>query len=245
MEQNSGALLEADSVLDDDSQLGENTYLGEDEEIPIEKESGGTASHSYLVFKTSKLTEASLELGLHGPVPSTTYRSKLRLATSFGFGSSAAFMNWIDSEAFKPYYSDLQARLQQYVSTEDIKNLRHKPRLMHVQKALVQGERYGIQRYSRRSGPDIESFSAIDFYALFLFYVVEYNSLYAEGAFFGKKMTIEDMQARVWQAMLRANLENTTRRSREEQSTGEASSSVDSHSGEAGEVTEAAVPKEV
>ena len=235
MEHNSGELLEADSVLEDGSQLGDD-----------DKESGGTASHSYLVFKTSKLTEASLELGLHGPIPSTTYRSKPRLATSFGFASSAAFDNWMDSEAFKPYHSNLQESIQQYVSTEDIKNLRHKPRLMHVQKALVQGERYGIQRYSRRSGPDLESFSAIDFYALFLFYVVEYNSLYAEGAFFGKKMTVEEMQARVWQAMLRANLENTTRRSREEQSTAEASSSVDdSHNGEAGEVTEAAVPKEV
>lgn len=52
-------------------------------------------------------------------------------------------------------------------------------------------------------------------------------------------MSVEDMQSRVWQAMLRASLEDTTRRSREEQTTRQASSSMGSDNGEAGKVTEA------
>ncbi|KFY27459.1 hypothetical protein V493_03477 [Pseudogymnoascus sp. VKM F-4281 (FW-2241)] len=176
-------------VVDNDSQLYANANLGEDHRAPAENE--------------------STKLGLHGRVPCRTHRSISRLAASFGFISDAAMKGWIDSEAFSPFYAALQANLQKYGSTEKVRNLSQKPRLTNVQKALVRGEQKGVRKFSRRSEPDLENFRDAEFYALFLFLVVDYNSKEREGAFFGENMTTEDMQARVWEAMLRANHEET------------------------------------
>ncbi|KAL5347602.1 hypothetical protein ACLOAV_007011 [Pseudogymnoascus australis] len=157
---------EPDSVVEYDSQLGDNTVLGEDDQAHIENKSGGTAPDCRLVFKTLKLTEILLDLGLHGPIPSTTYRSKSRLAASFGLDNSAALKDWMDSKAFKCYYSDLLASLQKYVSAEDMKKLRRGLRLTLVQNTLKEGEQCGHCKFSARHGIKLETFSAIDFYAL-------------------------------------------------------------------------------
>lgn len=117
--------------------------------------------------------------------------------------------SWMDSEAFSPFFAALQANLQKYGSTERYKNMSQKPRLTNVQKALVRGEQNGGRKFSCRSEPDLENFRDAEFYALFLFLVVDYNSKKRDGAFFGENMTTEDMQARVWEAMLRANHEET------------------------------------
>ena len=56
-------------------------------------------------------------------------------------------------------------------------------------------ERFGINKYSRRAGPNFDSFGELDYYAQSHFYMVEFNSVDRRGAFFGKKMSIQDMQA--------------------------------------------------
>lgn len=190
--------------------------------------------------------EVSQEFGLFGPIASNTHKSVTRLSHAFGFGSDASFETWLDGDGFKPFYDELQEALRNFSGSVDTtKKSRQGPRLMAVQKAITAGESYGKQRYSRRSGPITTDFSELDFYALCVFEIVDFNTVNCNGAFFSKKVPVPDMQVRVWHAMRRANLENTTRRNREEQSTAEASNSVDSHNGEAGEVAEAEVPKEV
>lgn len=159
-----------------------------------------------------KSTEFSGEFGVHGPVPPNTYRSKERLAAVFGFKSEDTFLMWVDSEGFKPYYRNLQKGLTK--SNNGTKRSRQGPQLQIVQSAIEEGERFGINKFSRRSGPDLDNFAEIDHYALCLFYMTEFNCTDRRGAFFGKKMTVSDVQTRIWQAILHANYESAPSRQR-------------------------------
>lgn len=142
-----------------------------------------------------KSTEVSRDFGIHGPVLPTTHKSKERLAVAFGFKSEDAFTTWINSYAFMPFYTDMQRGLQKL--NNGIKRPRQGPQLGLVQQAIEDGEQYGINKYSRRAGPEFEHFVELDYYAQALFYIVEYNSRERLGAFFGKNMTTQEMQARI------------------------------------------------
>lgn len=74
-----------------------------------------------------------------------------------------------------------------------------------VQNAIEISERFGINKYSRCVGLNLDRIGELDYYALALFYMVEYNSVDCRDAFFGNKMSVSDMQARLWQALLYAN----------------------------------------
>ncbi|OBT87119.1 hypothetical protein VE02_02228 [Pseudogymnoascus sp. 03VT05] len=146
-------------------------------------------------------TEASSDLGLYSPVLPKTHRSIPRLSHAFGFKSDASFCMWMDGDGFKPFYDDPQKNLQGIQRSTDT-----------VQKALEAGESYGKQRYSRRSGPVTTDFSEIDFYALCLFNIVDFNTVNRNGAFFNKRVSNPEMQIRVWQAILHANHSNAPSR---------------------------------
>lgn len=158
-------------------------------------------------------TEASKEFGLYGPVLPNTFKSIARLSHAFGFKSEAGFTSWMQSDGFQPFYDQLQLSLQNMsASTSNTERSRQGPQLIAVQKALVAGESFGKQKYSRRSGPITNDFSELDFYALCLFNIVDYNTVNRNGAFFNRKVSVPDMQARVWQLILHANHSNAPSR---------------------------------
>lgn len=139
--------------------------------------------------------EVSQEFGLFGPIASNTHKSVTRLSHAFGFGSDASFETWLDGDGFKPFYDELQEALRNFSGSVDTtKKSRQGPRLMAVQKAITAGESYGKQRYSRRSGPITKDFSELDFYALCVFEIVDFNTVNCNGAFFSKKVSVPDMQ---------------------------------------------------
>lgn len=205
--------------------------------MKVTKRSGSTASHSYFAPKIVKLTEVSGALRLDGPVPPRTYLSRVRLAVVIGFPSSTDLCIWMESEAFMPYYATLQANVQNS-RIENNEQSHHMPRLATVQSAITRHELYGDKRYSLNN---VRNFcSTIDWHALFLFHAVKHNLCTRGGAFFGKKMELDDVQARIWEAMLRANHDknerqrnarrrNNARRRREQLLGIEASSSMASN----------------
>ncbi|OBT70811.1 hypothetical protein VF21_10022 [Pseudogymnoascus sp. 05NY08] len=170
---------------------GDNVQPGENDQVPVET-GGGT-----------------IEPGIHGPIPSTTYKSRERLAVAFGFSDGVALDTWMESEAFRPYFSDLQTNLDK-IAGENSGYPKISARLAGVIYAINYEEENGPKRYSRLH--QVEHFTSIDWHAVFVIHTVKHNFVNPQGAFFGKNMTPDDMRTRIWQAMLRAKLDNYRRR---------------------------------
>lgn len=116
------------------------------------------------------------------------------------------------SEAFRPYYSDLLTNLDK-ISGGGSGYSRRTIRLAGVKDAIIYEEENGAKRYSRLY--QVEHFTSMDWFAVFVMHTTEHNFVNPRGAFFGKKnMTPDDMRTRIWQAMLRARLETYRHRSR-------------------------------
>ncbi|ELR07229.1 hypothetical protein VC83_01364 [Pseudogymnoascus destructans] len=164
---------------------GDNAQPGENDQAPIETGSGS--------------------IGIHGPIPATTFRSRKRLTVAFGFSDGEALDIWMKSEAFWPYYSGLEENLD-IIGGDGSVFPKITPRFVTVIVAIAMEEEQGARRYSQFH--DIGKFIPLDLYAVFLFHAVEHNLFTPTGAFFGKNMTLEDMQVRTWQAMLRARRDN-------------------------------------
>lgn len=105
------------------------------------------------------------------------------------------------SEAFWPYYSGLEANLET-IGADGSVFPKVTPQFVTVVLAVSQEEDLGAKRYSRFH--DIGKFDPTDWYAVFLVHAVKHNFFTPTGAFFGKNMTLEDMQKRMWQALLLA-----------------------------------------
>ena len=124
------------------------------------------------------------------------------------------------SEAFKPYYKDLQVNLQTVSATAVRsfgRNQLHRQRFLMVQKAIRE-DLFGARRYIQLPVRDDGTFDAIDWHAVFLLQAVEHNLMRQTGRFYGKNMTLDGMQARIWAALTLANLEARHRQRRIERS---------------------------
>lgn len=148
-------------------------------------------------------TEVGVNLGITGPLPTNTFRSVERLADAFGFGSTDAFKSWFDSPAFQLFYNELQTHIKQY--EDPSQPPRQGPTFAAVEKATYQGERNGLMRYSSVYNLNVSDFVEVDWYALCLVRMSQYNQRSRDGAFFGKKMSQSDIHCRLWQAILRTN----------------------------------------
>ncbi|KFX99358.1 hypothetical protein O988_03904 [Pseudogymnoascus sp. VKM F-3808] len=203
-----------------DSSQGGGAQLGGSGQVPTGTESPGTASHIPLVSKASRETWALIVPGLYSPVQQRKQQSIPYLAYVLGLSTAAAFRTWMNSEAFKPYYDDLQVKLQT-VSATAVRSFgrgqRYRTRLLMVQKAIVE-KISGARRYIQLPVRDDGTFDAIDWHAVFLLQAVEHNLMRPTGPFYGKNMTLDEMQARIWAVLARANLSARHRRRGDERS---------------------------
>ncbi|KFY09942.1 hypothetical protein V491_07884 [Pseudogymnoascus sp. VKM F-3775] len=157
-------------------------------------------------------TETGINLMVTGPVPANTFKSVERLSDAFGFGSTDAFESWFESDSFKLFYNELRENLKKY--DDPSQPQRQGPQYAAVDKAIYQGERNGLMKYSSIYNLDLDEFTEIDFYALCVVKMSQFNQNSRDGAFFGKKMSLADIQCRLWHAILRANYNLPSRQAR-------------------------------
>lgn len=112
------------------------------------------------------------------------------------------------SEAFWPYYSGLEDNLD-IIGADGSVFPKRTPQFTEIMGIISNEEERGTKRYSQFH--DIGKFTPIDWYAVFLVHGVGHNLSTPTGAFFGKNMTLQDMQIRMWQAMLRVRLDKYIR----------------------------------
>lgn len=155
-------------------------------------------------------TETNVNLGITGVVPANTFKSLERLSDAFGFGSTDAFKSWFDSRAFQRFYTELRTNIKLF--EDPAQPQRPGPNFASVEKAIYQGERHGLAKYSNTDELDVDGFTEVDYYALCLVRMARCNQNTRDGAFFGKKMSLSDVQCRLWQAILRANYNNAPSR---------------------------------
>ncbi|OBT55292.1 hypothetical protein VE04_03085 [Pseudogymnoascus sp. 24MN13] len=98
-------------------------------------------------------------IGIRGPVPATTFRSRKHLALAFGFSDGEALDTWMKSEAFRPYYSGLLTNLDK-ISGGGSGYSRRTIRLAGVKDAIIYEEENGAKRYSRLY--QVEHFTSMD-----------------------------------------------------------------------------------
>lgn len=183
----------------------------------------GTNPRRARALGSSLLTSESTvkHLYLQGPTPSNTHGSLQRLALYLGLGTVKSVRSWLDSDQFRPIFDQL------YVAVILPRSIhlpgRQGPQLGTIQEVLREGEVYGDMRYSGLN-VDTSEFEDVDHYALCLWQLRYLASNSREGIFRRKNMSDEMMEARLWQAMLRASLERSKAKvmAKKRSSTGEA-----------------------
>jgi hypothetical protein len=148
---------------------------------------------------------------LYGNVPSDTYNSLKRLSMFLGLETEAAAKKWFESEQFKPifdalYYKVIEPRMLGSPAKQG-------PKLSAVQTAIIMGEGHGGRKYTGWK-IDERGFDDIDHYALCLIRLREENRHSHGGIFRGKQMTDEQIEVRLWHAIMRETSQRSELRKR-------------------------------
>jgi hypothetical protein len=161
----------------------------------------------------SKLTERDQEGpsgGLYGPVPAGASASYSRMAPYLGLANGRAVQAWMASTAFKPCFDELCK--DHIIPAQQLAKLQgrtrpHGPVLPAVQLALEDGEAMGDERYSSYDEIDKTDWTDVDHYALCLFRLKKRNMDNRDGLFRTKALPDNDMESRLWMAMMKASYE--------------------------------------
>ena len=154
---------------------------------------------------------------LYGDAPSGTYHSLDRLSKFLGLETEAATKQWFESKQFKPIFDAL------YYKVIEPRTLvspgRQGPQLTAVQNAIVMGEAHGNRKYTSWTMSE-SGFDDIDYYALCLIRLREENKHSHGGIFRNKQMTDQQIEQRLWHAIMRETSQRSKLRKR---ASGEAS----------------------
>ncbi|RDW84611.1 hypothetical protein BP6252_02201 [Coleophoma cylindrospora] len=129
------------------------------------------------------------------------YKDQVRLAKCLGLRTANDLGTFLDGPHFAPIFerlwkSHIQPRLDN--------NQGHGPKITQIQSRLRAAERDGEQKYTDFD-LDVTDWDEHDHYALCLFRLVEKNSKHRGGIFYGKPLSTNDMEVRIWQCILRAS----------------------------------------
>ena len=144
---------------------------------------------------------------LRGPVPSDTKKGVF--ANYIGLKTIDNVKKWQASPEFAPFYDQLydkaiEPRQRAFPGKQG-------PLLSMVQAAFANGEAYGDERYTK-DDPPFDEYEEIDWYAYTLYKLRKKNVNARNGIFHGKHMPTEDMDYRLWHAILLTTADKTRKR---------------------------------
>lgn len=146
--------------------------------------------------------------GLRGPVGLEDYRNLDRLAHILGLSDRDDVKAWMSSQVFRVAFDKL---LQDWIEPEAEKTKalntirRRAPVFRMVVQYIEIAELSGTSRYNLIGGADISVYDEVDHYALCLTSLRLLNTTCNTGIFWGKTLTQEEMDQRLWQAILRGS----------------------------------------
>lgn len=164
-----------------------------------------------VVYNTNRSLTNSLEStdglrgGLRGAVLPNDYKSYTRLGKILGLGNKQAVKDWMNSPAFRLAFERLYKswiEIQQDLATQSGKT--RGPDLRAVVDAIDDPHAIAEEKYTSPTGFDSSDFTEVDHYALCLVALRSSNSSSAYGLFRGKTCSQEEIDQRLWQAILRA-----------------------------------------
>ena len=153
--------------------------------------------------------------GLRGAVMANDHKSYTRLSKILGLGNKEAVKDWMNSVAFRPSFERLYKEWieVQQDAAEAGKTVRKRgPDLRAVVDAIDDPHALADSRYTTPNWVDTSDFHEVDHYALCLINLRNVNKSNAHGLFRGKTCSQEEMDQRLWQAILRATSDKTVER---------------------------------
>lgn len=154
---------------------------------------------------------------LYGDIPSDTYHSLNRLSKFLGLETEEAAKQWFESAQFKPIFDALYHKvIEPRILVSPGKQ---GPQFTAVQNAITMGEGHGNRKYTGWR-MDESGFDDIDHYALCLIRLREENKHSHGGIFRNKQMTDQQIEQRLWHAIMRETSQRSKLRKR---ASGEAS----------------------
>lgn len=153
--------------------------------------------------------------GLRGAVSPNDYKSFDRLAKILGLSDKNAVKEWLKGRAFYPAFNRLYKNWiepQQEAAERSGTTRKRGPDLKAVVDAIDDPHAIAEERYISMTGFDYSEFNELDHYALCLIALRASNISNAHGLFRGKTCSQEEMDQRLWQALLRASSDMTVER---------------------------------
>lgn len=176
---------------------------------------GGSKYSTNRSFTNSLESTDGLRGGLRGAVSPNDYNSYTRLGRILGLGNKKAVKDWMNGRAFRPAFERLYKswiEVQQEAATQGSKIRKRGPDLRAVVDAISDPHAVAEERYTAPMGIDTTDFGEIDHYALCLVALRSSNLTNAQGLFRRKTCSQEEMDQRLWQAILRASSDKAIER---------------------------------
>lgn len=130
------------------------------------------------------------------------------MAAKYDLPDAKALDAWLEGEAVKPYYDAIYEIILPKIikCKQEIKDFKAKkpynsPLLTTVQQTLRESESYGQKKFSMPQSR--AKWDIVDHYAKCFYDIRLHNREHRMGIFFEKTMSDDDVDSRVWQAMLR------------------------------------------
>lgn len=153
--------------------------------------------------------------GLRGAVSPNDHNSYARLGKILGLGNKKSVKEWMNGRAFRPAFERLYKswiEVQQDAASQSGTIRKRGPDLRAVVDAIADPHAIAEERYTSPTGVDTSEFNELDHYALCLVALRASNMSSAQGLFRGKTCSQEEIDQRLWQAILRASSDMTIER---------------------------------